>query len=76
MAYIKEWREYYFIIQLDGCIYSFGRDDNFMMIIVFSIKLVNNKFVDNLVLCLVLNFYSHRPCGLRIIVVKNLYDLY
>ena len=36
---------YGFIIQLDGCMYSFGWVDNFMVIMVFSVKLVNNKVV-------------------------------
>ena len=43
-----------------------------MMIIVFSIKLVNNKVVDNLLIYLVLNFHSHRPYGLRIMAVRSL----
>ena len=43
-----------------------------MMIIIFSIKLVNNKVVDNLLIYLVLNFHSHRPYGLRIIAVRSL----
>ena len=63
---------YCFIIQLDGCIYSFGCDDNFMMIMVFSVKLVNKKVVDNLLTYLVLNFCSHRPYGLRIMAVRSL----
>ena len=43
-----------------------------MMIIVFSVKLVNNKVVDNLLIYLVLNFHSHRPYGLRIMAVRSL----
>ena len=42
------------------------------MIMVFSIKLVNKKVVDNLVIYLVLNFYSHRPYGLKIMAVRSL----
>ena len=61
---------YCFIIQLDGCMYSFGCDNNFMMIMVFSIKLVNNKVVDNLLIYLVLNFQSHRTYSLRIMAVR------
>ena len=38
----------------------------------FSMNLVNNKVVDNLLIYLVLNFYSHRPYGLRIIAVRNM----
>ena len=63
---------YCFIIQLDGFIYSFGCDDNFEMIVLFSIKLVNNKVVDNLLIYLVLNFHHHRPYGLRIMAVRSL----
>ena len=43
-----------------------------MMIIVFSIKLVNNKVIDNLLIYLVLNFHSDRPYDLRIMAVRIL----
>ena len=43
-----------------------------MMIIIFSMKLVNNKVVDNLLIYLVLNFLNHRRYGLRIIDVRSL----
>ena len=43
-----------------------------MMIMVFYVKLVNNKVVHNLLIYLVLNFHSHRPYGLRIIAVRIL----
>ena len=43
-----------------------------MMIMTFSMKLVNNKVVDNLLIYLVLDFHSHRPYGLRIIAVRSL----
>ena len=52
--------------------YSFGCDDNFMLIMVFSVKLVNNEVVDNLLIYLVLKFHSHRSYGLRIIAVRSL----
>ena len=52
---------YCFIIQINGCMYSFGLVDNFMVKMVFSVKLVNNKVVDKLLIHLVLNFHSHRP---------------
>ena len=42
-----------------------------MMIMILYVKLVNNKVVDNLLIYLVLNFHSHRPYGLRIIVVRS-----
>ena len=63
---------YCFIIQLDGCMYSFGCDDNFMMIMVISVKLDNNKVVYNLLIYLVLNFHSRRPYGSRIIAIRSL----
>ena len=63
---------YYFIIQLDDCICSFCCGDDFMMIMIFSIKMVDNQVVDNLLIYLVLNFHSHRPYGLRILAVKIL----
>ena len=63
---------YCFIIQLDGCMYSFDCDDNFTMIIIFYVKLVNNKVVYNLLIYRVLKFYGHRPYGLRIIAVRSL----
>ena len=43
-----------------------------MMIMIFSVNMVNKKVVDNLLIYLVLNFYSHRPYGLRIIAVRSL----
>ena len=43
-----------------------------MMIMIFCVKLVNNKVVDNLVMYLALNFHSHRLYGLRIIAVRSL----
>ena len=52
--------------------YSFGCAYNFMMIMVFSVKLVSNEVVDNLLIYLVLNFHSHRPYGLRIMAVRSL----
>ena len=52
--------------------YSFGSVDDFMLIMAFSVKLVNNKVVDNLLIYVVLNFRSDRSYGLRIIAVKNL----
>ena len=43
-----------------------------MMIMIFSMELVNNKVIDHLLIYLVLNFHSHRPNGLRIIAVRIL----
>ena len=50
--------------------YSFYFGDNFMMVMTFSVELVNNKVVDNLLIYLLLNFHSHRPYGLRIMAVR------
>ena len=43
-----------------------------VVIMTFSVKLVNNKVVDNLLIYLVLNFHSHRPYALRIMAVRSL----
>ena len=43
--------------------YSFGFVDDFMLIMAFYVKLVNNKVVDNLLIYLVLNFIV---IGLRV----------
>ena len=43
-----------------------------MLIMIFAIKLVNKKVVDNLLVYLVLNFHGHRPEGLRVLVVGSL----
>ena len=63
---------YRFIIQLDGFMYSFCCGDDFTMIMIFYVKIVNSKVVDNLLIYLVLNFHSHRPYGLRIMAVRSL----
>ena len=46
--------------------------DKFMMIMTSSVKLVNKKFVGNLLILLALKFHGHRPNGLRVIVVRSL----
>jgi hypothetical protein len=43
-----------------------------MMKMKFSVNLVNNKVVDNLLIYLVLKFYGCRPDGLRVIAFRNL----
>ena len=43
-----------------------------MLIMVFSVKLVNNRVVDNLLIYVVLNVHSHRPYGLRMMAVRSL----
>ena len=52
--------------------YSLCCGDNFMMMMVFSVKFVNNKVVENLLIYLVLIVHSHRPDGLRIMAVRIL----
>ena len=38
----------------------------------FAVNLVNNKVVDNLLICHVLKFHGCRPDGLRVIAVRSL----
>ena len=68
----RQLANYCFIIQLDGCMYSFWCGDNLMTIMILSVKLVNNKVVDNLLIYLVLNFHSYRSYGLTIMAVRSL----
>ena len=70
--FYRQLVNYCFIIQLDDCMCSFCCGDDFMMIMIFYIKMVNNKVVDNLLIYLVLNLYSHRTYGLRIMAVRIL----
>ena len=63
---------YCFIIQLDDCMCSFGCVDDFIMIVTFPVKLVNNKLVGNLLILLVQKFHSYRLNGLRFIAVRIL----
>jgi hypothetical protein len=42
-----------------------------MMKMMFAVKLVNNKVVDNLLILLVFNFHGNRSNGLRIVAVGN-----
>ena len=51
---------------------SFYCVDKFMTIVIFYVKLVNNKVVDNLLILLVLKFHAHRTNGLRVIAVRSL----
>ena len=46
--------------------------DDFMLIMAFSVKLINNKVVDNLLIYLVLNVHSHWSYGLKIMTVRSL----
>ena len=63
---------YCFIILLEDYMCSFYCGDDFMMIMIFSVKMVNNKVVDNLLIYLVLDLHSHRSYGLKIIAVRSL----
>ena len=69
--FYRQLVNYCFIIHLDDYMCSFYCCDDFMMIMIFSVKLVNNKVTDNLLIYLVLNFHSHRPYGFRIIAVRS-----
>ena len=60
------------IIQLDGCMCSFCCGDNFVMIMISSMNLVNNKVVDNLLICIILKFHSYRLKYLRVIASRSL----
>jgi hypothetical protein len=42
-----------------------------MMKMMFSMNIVYNKVVDNLLILLVLNFHGNRPNGLRVIAVGS-----
>ena len=57
---------------MDDFMYSFYCHGVFIMKIKFSVNLVNNKVVDNLLIFLVLKFHGHRPHGLRVIAVRSL----
>ena len=48
--FYRQLVNYCFIIQLDDCMCSFCCGNNVIMIMTFSIKLVNNKVVDNLLI--------------------------
>ena len=60
------------IIQLDDYVYSFCCHGVFIMKMKFAMNLVNNKVIDNLIICLVLKFHGYRPDGLRVIAIKSL----
>jgi hypothetical protein len=63
---------YFSIIQLDGCLYSFCCHGVFVMKMKFSVNLDNNKVVDKFLICLFLKFYGCRPDGLRAIAFRSL----
>ena len=49
--------------------YSFDGVDDFVWIMIFSVKLVNNKVVGNFFIYLVLKFQVNRPKGLGVLSV-------
>ena len=52
--------------------YSFYCHGVFIMKIKFAVNLVNDKVVDNLLICHVLKFHGGRPDGLRVIAARRL----
>ena len=60
----------------NGCTHSFSCNDNFMVIIVFSMDMVNTKVVGNMLILLVLNFYDFRIIGLRVIDFTNTLSIF
>ena len=52
--------------------YSFCCHGVFIMKMMFAMKLVNKKVVDNLLIVLVLKCHGHGINGLRIIAIRNL----
>ena len=52
--------------------YSFCCHGVFIIKMKFAVNLVNNKVVDNLLICLVLKFHDCRTGGLRVIAVRSL----
>ena len=59
-------------MQLDDFMCSFCCGDDSMMIMILSVKLVNNKVIDNLLIYILLNFHNHRTYGLRIMAIRSL----
>ena len=51
---------------------SFCCGYNLVMIMIFSVKLANNKVVDNLLIWIVLKFHGHRPNDWRVIAFGSL----
>ena len=52
--------------------YSFDCVDDFLWIMVPTVKLVNNKVVGNLLILLFIKVHGHSPNGLRVIAVRSL----
>ena len=51
----------------NGCTRSFSCSDDFVVILVFSVDVVNTKVVGNLPILLFLKFHDFRTTGLRVI---------
>ena len=57
----------------NGCMCSSSCSDDFVVILVFSMDVVNTKVVGNLIILLILKFHDFRTTGLRVIdVTKSL----
>ena len=46
--------------------------EKFMMIVPFSMNLVNNEVVYNLLILIVLKFHGHKSNGLRVTAIRSL----
>ena len=55
----------------NGCTRSLSCNDNFVVIIVFSVDVANTKVVGNLLILLFLKFHDFRITGLRVIDFTN-----
>ena len=51
----------------NGCTRSLSCNDNFVVIIVFSVDVANTKVIGNLLILLFLKFHDFRIIGLRVI---------
>ena len=64
---VKEWSEAPLCLCAEsGCIYNFCGGDIFVMQMMFFVKVVNTKVVDNFCILLFLKFYDFRPDGLGV----------
>jgi hypothetical protein len=63
--------DYCSIIQLDDCMCSFYCHGVSLMNMKFAVNLINNKVVNNLLICLVLKFHGYGPDGLTVIAFRS-----
>ena len=59
----------YFIMRIVIVPDRFGSLISCMIKMMFAVKIVNNKVVDNLIICLVLKFQDHRSNGLGVTAI-------